>query len=148
LGEKLQRKSTESQDTAISTRGVAQATSNSLRNFNAIHIEENCEGISGFHENELFFGCTFKKLNDLTLKNCDLNGSKFLTDDIRDALGFTLTLDCHSADNVEYSPFLFDLILLLLCKTRGNDEKRKKILFEIIGKDRAKSLLNTLSRLE
>jgi hypothetical protein len=133
----------------ISTRGVAQATSNDcLRNFDAIHIEEDCQGISGVHENELFFGCTFKKLNDLTLKNCDLNGSKFLTDDVRDALGFTLTLDCHSADNVEYSPFLFDLILILLCKTRGNDEKRKKILFDIIGKDRAKQLLKTFSSLE
>src|SRR5512146_2016906 len=88
-----------------------------LRNFAALHIDEDCTSIKGTHDNELFFNCIFEQLNGLTLRNCDLKQSKFITNSIRDALGFTLTLDCHSADNVEYSPLLFKLFLVLLYKT-------------------------------
>jgi hypothetical protein len=111
------------------------------------HINENCESISGTFEDEVFFECTFKKLNGLTLKNCDLNRSKFTTDDIRDALHFTMTLDCNSFDKVEYSPLLFDLLLVLIIKTKGNTEKRKKLI-EIVGEERLKEILVALSSLE
>lgn len=119
----------------------------SLCNFNASHIDEDCQSISGDHENELFFNCKFKDVKNLTLKHCDLNRSQFLTDDIRDALGFTVTLDCLSFKDVELSPLMFDLLLCLLIKTKGNNEKRKKLV-DAIGKQRFFQLLREMSTLE
>jgi hypothetical protein len=118
-----------------------------MRKFNAQHIDQNCEDVSGFHDNELFFNCKFKKLNGLTLKNCDLNMSQFAPEKVRDALGFTVTLDCHSFADVELNPLAFDLILCLLLKSKGNNEKRRKLI-EVIGKDRLMALLGEMSTLE
>lgn len=118
-----------------------------LRDFSAFHLDKDCTGITGHHKNELFFNCTFKKLNGLVLEDCDLNQSKFETDDLRDALNFTLTLNCHSFAGVEYSPLLFDLFLLMAIKSKGNDEKREKLL-DVIGRERAEKLLRVLKHLE
>jgi hypothetical protein len=118
-----------------------------MRDFNATHIDANCEDVSGFHENELFFNCMFKKLNGLTLKNCDLNRSQFNPEEVRDALGFTVTLDCHSFADVKLNPLAFDLILCLLIKSAGNDTKRRKLV-DVIGKDRLLALLKEMSTLE
>jgi hypothetical protein len=76
-----------------------------------------------------------------------MNGSKLLTDKIEDALGLTATLDCHSFDNVELSPLLFDLFLVLLLKTKGNETKRRKLI-QVIGEDRVRQLLSQLSEIE
>jgi hypothetical protein len=111
--------------------------SDKLRDFSSVRIEEDCKGLEGHHENELFYGCSFKDLRGLTLKDCDLNQSKFETDRLAEAKGFTLTLDCHSFRGVQYSPLLFDLMLYLLSNTEGNDEKRQK-LRELLG-DRAEA---------
>lgn len=118
-----------------------------LRAFNASHIDEDNTSLSGMHENELFFNCTFDKLNGLTLKDCVLSHSKFTTNNIKDALGFTLTLDCFNFKDVEFSPLLFDLYLLMAIQSSGNTEKRKKLI-EILGKDRVVELLGMLSRAE
>jgi hypothetical protein len=119
----------------------------SLRQWKEEHIEEDCSEMTGTHEDGLFFGCRFHKLNDLTLKDCDLNRSEFTTDDVRDALGFTLTLNCHSFSNVKYSPLLFDLLLMMMISTRGNDAKRLKLV-EVIGKERFNQLSKILKVLE
>jgi hypothetical protein len=126
---------------------VEHLSDSKVHEFSSITIDSDGQGVSGLHDNELFFNCVFKKLNGLTLKNCDLNGSKFITDDLRDALGFTLTLDCHSFSNVEYSELLFDLFLLMAYKSKGNDVKREKLL-DVVGKERAEKLLNILAWLE
>lgn len=118
-----------------------------LREFNAVHIEEDCKDLTGVHDNELFFGCEFKKLNGLTLRNCVLDRSVFLTSDIRDSLGLTLTLDCHSFSDVEYSPLLFDLLLVLMSMTKGNDSKRAKLI-EVIGQERYEKYTRVLKALE
>lgn len=99
------------------------------------------------HDNELFFNCTFKRLNDLTLKDCVLSHSKFTTDNIQDALGFTLTLDCFSFKDVEFSPLLFDLFLLMAIQSKGNTEKRQQLI-QLLGKDRVVELLGMLARAE
>lgn len=118
-----------------------------LREFSETRIGEDCKTLSGHHENGLFFECEFKKLAGLTLKDCDLNRSKFTTDSIRDALGFTMTLGCHSFDKVEYSPLLFDLFLTLATMTKGNDEKRQKLI-DVIGRSRYEAIKRTLSAIE
>lgn len=118
-----------------------------LHDFAASHIDQDCTKITGHHENELFFNCEFDDLRGLTLKDCDLNRSRFTTSDLRKALGFTLTLGCHSFDKVEYSELLFDLFLLMAYKSKGNDAKREKLL-DVIGRERAEQLLRILSRLE
>jgi CO dehydrogenase/acetyl-CoA synthase delta subunit len=112
-----------------------------------IHIDQDVSNLSGEHWDELFFNCTFKKLNNLVLKNCELNRSKFITDKVEDALGFTLTLGCMSFSNVELSELLFDLMLCLLMKSSGNTEKRRKLI-DVVGRSRVAELLKTLERLE
>lgn len=114
-----------------------------MREFSDKHIDEDCRGMSGTHENELFFNCVFDRLQNLSLINCDLNQSKFKTSSIKDAMGFAMTLDCFSFRGVEYSPILFDLLLLLMTLTTGNDEKRRQIV-EILGKDRYESMKRLL----
>jgi hypothetical protein len=119
-----------------------------LRKYNAEHQDENCETTKGFHENELFWNCTFKELNGLTLKDCVLRNSRFFTEKLEDALGFTFTVgDCHTFEDVEYSEFLFDLFLVMLLKTKGNTEKRRKIL-DMVGHDRVRDLLQQFKTLE
>jgi hypothetical protein len=119
-----------------------------LHKFRRLHIDKDLKsGTLGFREDELFFNCDFNDLRGVTLKDCDLNGSRFHTDKVQDALGFTMTLDCKSFDNVEYSPFLFDLLLVLMMKTKGNDSKRRKLL-QVLGEDRAREILTQLKGLE
>jgi len=103
--------------------------------------------LSGVRENELFYGCTVKKVAGLTLKNCVLTGSLLDVKDAKDALGLTVTLDCHTFAGVELSEQLFDLMLLLLMKTKGNTDKRRKLL-DVVGKERAMVLLEQMKDLE
>jgi hypothetical protein len=118
-----------------------------LRKFLATRIDKDCSMLSGLHINELFYGCKFNRLNYLTLKDCDLNNSTFETAHIKDALGFTLTLSCLSFRNVRFSELLFDLLLMLMTLTVGNDEKREKLL-DVVGRSRATALLRIMERTE
>jgi hypothetical protein len=118
-----------------------------LRAFAEQHIDEDLTNADRDFDNALLFNCKFDNLRGRTFKNCDLNRSEFLTDRIEDLLGFTITLDCHSFGNVTLSETIFDAILLLLYKTRGNDSKRRKLL-EIIGKEKVEALLKQLGTLE
>lgn len=117
------------------------------RQFSKIHIDEDCNGISGCHDNALFFNCKFGNIKGLTLKNCDLNQSTFDVKTFKDALGVTITLDCFSFNGVKLSPELFEMYLLLLCMTEGNDEKREAVK-SIIGKEKAEKMLKLLRRIE
>jgi hypothetical protein len=118
-----------------------------LREFSNERIGEDCSTLSGTHENELFFDCIFCNLGGLTLKDCVLDRSKFTTSRLRDALGFTMTLDCHSFRDVEFSPLLFDLFMMLAYMSKGNDEKREKLL-DVVGRDRAQAILRALKETE
>lgn len=118
-----------------------------LTEFTASHIKEDCQDLSGQHEKALFFGCTFDKLKGLTLKDCDLSESKFVTSSIKDALGFTLTLDCKSFRRTRWSPLLFELLLCLMASTLGNDDKRDKVV-EIIGQKRFEAFSRLLKNIE
>lgn len=119
-----------------------------LREFADVHIGEDCRELQHtYHDNELFFECMFEKLNGLVLKDCDLNYSRFLTNRVCDALGFTLTLDCNSFKNVEYSELLFDLMLALLASTKGNDGKREKLV-SVIGHSRYQALKKLIEVVE
>lgn len=119
-----------------------------LRQWKETHFDENCEQLTGHHDNGLFWNCTFDDLRGLTLKDCVLANSKFKTNDLRKAIGFTLTLgDCNSFKDVEYSEELFDLYLVMALMTKGNTEKRRKLI-DLIGRDKARKILNTLSTLE
>lgn len=121
--------------------------SDNLRDFDEVHIGEDCSELTGTHENGLFFECKFRKLTGLTLKDCDLNHSEFTTQAVREALGFTMTLGCHSFKGVKLSPLLFDLMLSLLTMTTGNDEKRNQLI-KVIGERRYESLKRTLEVVE
>jgi hypothetical protein len=121
----------------------------SMRQYSAIHIDEDLSaGLHGMHENALFYNCTFKNIRDLTLKDCVLTKSRFLTDKLEDAIGFTITLgDCHSFSDVEYSDFLFDLFLVMAIKSNSNTGRRKKLL-ELVGHDTVRELLREYAAIE
>jgi len=118
-----------------------------LRHFTEQHIDEDLTKTATSYENALLFNCKFKDLRGKSFINCDLNQSQFLTDTVADLLGFSITLDCHSFENVELSELIFNLILLLLYKTKGNDKKRKMLL-AIVGYDEARRILEQLETLE
>lgn len=119
-----------------------------LRDFSEKHIDETMQGVAGREfDNALFFNCVFDDIKGTTFKHCDLNHSTFKTDKIEDLLGATITLDCNSFGNVELSPLIFDLILVLLTKSRGNTEKRKQLV-EVLGRERVLELLTQMKDLE
>ncbi len=122
-------------------------TPDALRQYSEIHIGEDCKDISGRFENALFFECQFPKLRGLTLERCVLTRSSFKPETLRDALGFTATFDCHSFKDVELNELAFDALLVLLTLTKGNTEKRNKLV-EVIGKDRYLQLIRKTSKLE
>lgn len=118
-----------------------------LRLFDETHIHEDCSTMTGMHNNGLFYDCEFKQLRGLSLLNCALNGSRFTTDSIKDALDFSLTLNCFSFENVEYSELLFDLLITLCSMSKGNDEKRSK-LAGVIGEGRLHAIQCVLKGVE
>lgn len=110
-------------------------------------ISHNCENLKGHFKDEIFYDCSFKDLSELTLDNCVLNKCRFLTDTVEEARGFTLTLNCNSFRNVEFSPLLFDLFLCLALKSTGNVEKRR-MLIDVVGRERTIELLTKLKDLD
>jgi len=120
---------------------------NKLHDFRQTFIDKDLTSLSKFYYNCLFFNCHFKDLSGVTLKGCELNCSRIDPDKVSDLLDFTVTLSCKSFNNVLLNELAFDTFLLLLCKTAGNAEKRRKLL-EIVGKDRAREILKELETLE
>lgn len=121
-----------------------QATNSSTKQ---VFVDQNCENLTGEYEGAAFHNCSFRNLNNLSLTKCDLSNSRFITDEIKDALDFTLTMNCLSFQDVEYSETLFDLLLCLMIKSKGNTEKRKKLI-GVLGEERLKTLLRLLRKLE
>jgi len=62
----------------------------------------------------------------------------------RDVMGVTVSMDCFTFLNLELSPEVLDMFLLLLCKTSGNTQKRKDIVEKIVGRERAIKLLKQM----
>src|SRR4051812_14025925 len=109
------------------------STTDTERAFNKVHIDEDVSDLTGLHENEVFHNCTFRNLRGLTLKDCVLARSKFLTDKLEDAMGLTFTVgDCGTFRDVEYSEYLFDLFLVMMIQTAGNTSKRRRLI-EVVG---------------
>jgi len=96
----------------------------------------------------IFYDCTFHKLSGAMLKNCTLHSSTFAMTKPEDIIGLTVTMDCNSFKEVELSPEVFDLLLLLLCRSKGNNKKRMAIIENVVGHDRAVQLLRDTERLE
>ena len=127
---------------------MAYNPTTALVDFQAIHIDEDCTELPpGNYYKQLFHNCTFKKLNGVVAKDCTLTDSKVLTDKMEDALGLTVTLDCKTFDNLELSPLMFDLFVMLLIKTKGNEHKRKRLI-DILGRERIHELLSAMKTLE
>jgi hypothetical protein len=118
------------------------ANRESLRNWKAVHIDETIEVLTGYHEDELFYNCTIKKIKNAVLKNCCMTESKFAIDEVEDMLGLHMGLDCSHFSNVEFSEQAFDYLVLLMVRTKGNTAKRLKIIEALGGKQRVAELLN------
>lgn len=119
-----------------------------LPKFTESHIEEDVSELSGFHERALFYNCKFRNLRGLTLKDCVLSKSSFTTEKLEEAMGFCFTVgDCGTFRDVEYSEYLFDLMLIMMIQTAGNTEKRKKLI-DIVGRDKVYKTLQQFKRLD
>jgi hypothetical protein len=118
------------------------------RQYSETHIDEDCSHLRGRFVNALFFGCTFSRCDGLDLNNCVLEHSKLTATEPQDILGVSLTLNCHTFKNLELTPDAFDLLMLLVCKMKGNTDKRKAILEHVVGRDRAGELLRKMRTLE
>lgn len=116
--------------------------------FAVTHIDEDLTNTPlSYHENELFFNCQLKNLRGVTLKNCKMQHSSVKSDTLEELLGLTVTLDCGTFANVEISELMFDLMLMLLIKTKGNTAKRRKLI-DLLGESRVRELLTALKRTE
>jgi hypothetical protein len=112
------------------------------------HIREVFDDVPKPANRATFYNCTFNKLNGAVLKDCVLQGSKLAMTKPEDIIGLTLTMDCNTFRDVELSPEVFDLMLLLLCRTKGNNAKRLAIIEKVVGHDRSIELLKDTERLE
>ena len=111
-------------------------SNNITRRFSETHLSEDCRLFSNLEvSNGLFFDCDFENISKATLKNCDLNRSRIKPKTFRDMLDVTLTLNCHTFNEVELNELAFDAILALLISTKGNDLKRAKLV-DVIGRSR------------
>lgn len=119
-----------------------------LRVFTEKHVDETFSEVPAPKDKVEFYDCTFHKLAGAVLKDCTMYGSKFAMTKPEDIIGLTLTMDCFFFDNLELSPEVFDMLLLLICKTKGNTDKRLAIIEDIVGHDRAVELLRTMKHLE
>ena len=117
------------------------------REYSETHIGEDCSHLRGRFFNALFYDCTFSRCDGLELSNCVLENSKLTATEPEDILGVSLTLNCHTFKNLELSPDAFDLLLLLICKMKGNTEKRRAII-DIVGRERTIELLRRMRTLE
>jgi hypothetical protein len=118
------------------------------RQYSETHIGEDCSHLRGRFFNALFYDCTFSRCDGLELSNCVLEHSKLTATEPQDILGVSLTLNCHSFSNLELSPEAFDLLMLVICKSKGNHEKRRAIIEHVVGKERAIELLRKMRTLE
>jgi hypothetical protein len=126
---------------------IASDRESAARVYSEKHYDEALPRLSGHHENGLFFNCQFDDIRGLTLKDCVLTRSEFVTDTVAKAIGFTMSVgDCNTFADVKYSELLFDLLLCQMIKTKGNTEKRRKLV-ELLGRDRVHQLLSELERL-
>jgi hypothetical protein len=82
------------------------------------------------------------------MNNCVLEHSKLTATEPEDILGVSLTLNCHTFKNLELTPDAFDLLLLLMCKMKGNTEKRRAIVDQVVGRERTVELLRKMRHLE
>jgi hypothetical protein len=112
------------------------------------HARETFDEVPPATKNAVFYKCTFNKLNGGTLKDCVMYGSKFAMTKPEDIIGLTLTMDCNFFSELELSPEVFDLLLLLICRTKGNNAKRLAIIEQVVGHDRAVQVLKDTERLE
>jgi hypothetical protein len=118
------------------------------RNFSESHIDEDLSELTGFHEGALFYNCKFRNLRGLTLKDCVLSQSSFTTDKLEEAMGFTFTVgNCNTFRDVEYSEYLFDLLLIMMIQTAGNTEKRKKLI-DVVGRKKVYETLRQFKTLD
>lgn len=113
----------------------------SLREWKATHIDEHIPALEGVHEDELFHNCTIDRVAGATIKNCCMAESTLNLQSLDDAMGVTVTLDCHHFANVEFSELAFDYFMFLLIRTKGNIAKRKQLI-KILGEQRFLEMLH------
>lgn len=126
----------------------AALPSSKSRDYSEVHIGEDCSHLAGRYFNALFYDCTFSRCAGLDLNNCVLENSKLTATEPQDIIGVSITLNCHTFHNLELSSEAFDLLMLLICKTKGNHDKRRAIVDQIVGRERAVELLRKMRTLE
>lgn len=76
----------------------------------------------------LFRDCTFRKLRGAHIVNCTFERCTLDTDDPREILGVTTTLNCRTFEGLKFSPAAMDAVLHLVAMGCSDAEQREKIL--------------------
>ena len=119
-----------------------------LRAMREIHIDKDFPEVPPPTDGAEFYGCTFHKLRGARLTNCVLKDCKFVMTKLEDIISVSLSFDCFTFSDLELSEEVFDALLLLICKSSGNTKKRRDIIENIVGHDRALKLLKEMKNLE
>jgi hypothetical protein len=73
----------------------------------------------------LFVNCQITRLRNTTLAKCTMSGCSLEPADIRDILGITITLNCHTWDHFRMSPLTLDAILYLITRGAAPEEQER-----------------------
>lgn len=97
------------------------------RRFSEIHEDEDLPDIRGRgFVRALFSKCRFKNMRKSHLVGCTMDQCTVETDDPRDILDVTLTLNCHTFRNLRLSPAAFDALLYVATMSAPDEETREK----------------------
>ena len=101
------------------------AEETSLGPWTESHIDEVPVDVAGKRfVRALFFNCEFRRLRGATFEHCSLKRSKINPEKVEDLLSLTITLDCFAWNDVELNELAFDVLVYMLSRTRGNDDRR------------------------
>ena len=84
----------------------------------------------------LFRGCSFSSLKNAHFVRCVFENCALDSDDVREALSVTATLNCDTFDGVRFSPAILDALVYLV--TRGAEESEQRRLRCGIGEARCR----------
>ena len=120
----------------------------SLHKFDGLHFDEDCTQLKGHFENHLFSRCKFRDLSGLTLKNCVLRESMFEPQTLREAMGFTVSMECGTFYKAKPNRLMLEMLLMLVLQTEGNEELRQNIVDHVLGREKAHQLYELIRNLE
>jgi hypothetical protein len=74
----------------------------------------------------LFSDCTFHDIRKVHFVNCTMENCRIETEDPRDLLEATITINCHTFRNLKLSPAAFDALLFVISMAAPDEDMRTR----------------------